>query len=285
MKRVILSLVALIVMVGVGRVVRADSAVTINVYPSLAPNADGSPSWNGYVANAQDGLQNGLATVGNPDTDPTAYQVVSNIAANQDLVTSYASWNGVANPTGAFVGELGNRLHFGVVITSATPFDLADVSFDLSSNDTGNTLSYIDNLAGTDFGNGKRVGVYNGPDGTVTYDASNPGSDTDLINTLYYVGAGNAWWPGGSDPDPSNPLLGQQGAIDSTAAWVSANVTEISATYTLTLPDVGSYSGSASVLVTPVPLPAAAGIGFCMLGGFGALFAMRKQLGRKARIA
>jgi hypothetical protein len=40
-----------------------------------------------------------------------------------------------------------------------------------------------------------------------------------------------------------------------------------------------------AVSVVPVPLPAAAGVGFSMLGGFGGLFAFRKRLKRQARIA
>jgi hypothetical protein len=39
------------------------------------------------------------------------------------------------------------------------------------------------------------------------------------------------------------------------------------------------------VQVTPVPLPAAAGVGFGMLAGFGGLFGLRKQLKRRTKIA
>ncbi len=38
-------------------------------------------------------------------------------------------------------------------------------------------------------------------------------------------------------------------------------------------------------LASPVPLPASAGVGFAMLAGFGAMFAARKRLVRKAQTA
>ena len=282
--------IALAAMAGSAAMASPAPPVTITVFPSLAPNAYGSPSWAGYMANAQTGLQNGLSTVGDRNTDPTGYQVVSSIAANQPLVTSYPSWDGVANPTGAFSSEEGNRLHFGVVIESSTAFSLNEITFSLNSNDSGNTFNYDDNLAGTDFSNGKRVGIYYGADGAkggvgvnadVTYNASNPGSDATPINELYYVGAGNAWWPGGGDPDPSNPLLGRQGAIDASAAWVSAHVTDISATYTLTT-QAGAFSGFADVAVTPVPLPSAAWSGLALLAGLGLASGIKRVRYQKA---
>jgi hypothetical protein len=44
-------------------------------------------------------------------------------------------------------------------------------------------------------------------------------------------------------------------------------------------------NGTGHDTAAPVPLPAAAGVGFSMLGGFGGLFAFRKRLNRRARIA
>lgn len=49
-----------------------------------------------------------------------------------------------------------------------------------------------------------------------------------------------------------------------------------------------SFTGNYTVSnpnVTAVPLPAAAGVGFSMLGGFGMLAGLRKRFGRKSRIA
>jgi hypothetical protein len=48
---------------------------------------------------------------------------------------------------------------------------------------------------------------------------------------------------------------------------------------------LGNYSGGFASELVPVPLPAAAGVGFSMLGGFGFLAAFRKRLSRRARIA
>jgi hypothetical protein len=52
-------------------------------------------------------------------------------------------------------------------------------------------------------------------------------------------------------------------------------------TFTRTNGDIVNLNLGAS----PVPLPASAGVGFSMLAGFGVIFAFRKKLSRKARIA
>ena len=268
--------------------------VSIVVSPSVAPNFYGSPSWSGYQTNAMTGLQTNTNVVGNRATNPTGYiGGLTSINPSGIEVTSFPSWDGVANPSGAFASELGNRLHFGVTITSAKPFDLAEVSFSIASNDAGNSLGYVDNLVGTNFGSGSRIGINYGADGIlgtgddIIYNASNPGSDTSKINVLYYVGAGNAEWPGVSDPDPSNPLLGRQGSINAMNAYILGNITAVTGTYTLTYPPGIAYSGSASVSIvgtTPVPLPASVWSGFSIMLVVGA-YTLAKRSARRPTTA
>ena len=117
----------------------AQGTITINQYASPAPNFYGSPSWAGYQANTMNSLVNNLGDIGNPATDPTAYQQLgASFTPGMIEVTSFPSWMGQANPTGAFANELGNRLHWGVTISDAGgTFTLAGVSFAFKSNDTG----------------------------------------------------------------------------------------------------------------------------------------------------
>jgi len=229
-------------------VARADT-ISIDQYFSSAPNVFGSPSWSGYLGNAMASLQTAPgSSMGTPGT-PSYYTTLgSTFTAADIMVTSFPSWQGVANPPPPFSGEYGNRLHAGVVITDiGGTFSLSDVSFAMHSGDAignfldpsscasgiGGSLCWENNLAGTTF-NGTRIGINFGVDGIagtaddVLCDISQPCTDSTALNELFYVGDGNAEWPGGNDPDPSNPLLGRQGAIDGmrnlidgTMPWIS----------------------------------------------------------------
>src|SRR5262245_15416952 len=111
--------------------------ITIEIFPSIAPNAFGSPSFSGYAANAQTGLQSGVTSVGNPAL-PTFYSTVSQITASQIVVTNFPSWLGQANPGAAFgaafASELGSRLHFGLHVNgNGTQFSLSQLSFAMHS--------------------------------------------------------------------------------------------------------------------------------------------------------
>lgn len=115
--------------------------ILTEVFPSVAPNAFGSPSYSGYVSNAIHAILNGLPAYGNPN-DPTYYQQQSTIAPNQMIVTGFPSWLGSANPGTvfgpAYANELGNRPLFGVVINAgpgAPSISISELSFAATSND------------------------------------------------------------------------------------------------------------------------------------------------------
>lgn len=251
----------------------AGSSITLDVRPSSAPNAFGSPSWNGYAANALNALQNGLTTLGDRNTDPTGYTAFPNgsfISPGDMMVTSYSSWRGIANQASPFSSELGNRLHFGLHAygDGTQEFTLADVAFNMTSSD--GILDFAGNLAGTFLDGINRIGVNWGPDNApgggddIVYNSGE--DDTVLLDELMYRGIGNAFWPGGGDPDPSNPLLGQQGAIDDVEAYFAQQYPfQFATTYTIL-----TYTGSGNVQVTPTP-------GALALLGLGGLIVGRRR--------
>lgn len=256
----------------------AKAGLVVKQFWSPAPNAYGSPSWGGYVANAQTGIQGGGVNVGDRNTDPTGYEILSTFTPGDMMVTSFTSWRGVAGPLAPFAGEYGNRLHVGASIISDTAFTLADVTFDYQSSD--GSLNYSGDLAGTNFGTGSRVGVWYGANGVlgggddVIYNTSNIGNDSVLINELYYVGVGNAFWPGG---DLTPPSSGTQADIDATAAYILANVSYVTNKYC-----VRDRSCDTSTLYrSDVPEPPSAstfGLGLAGLVGLGLIRRRRSAM-------
>ena len=243
---------------------------TIMVFPSVAPNAYGSPSYPGYVSNAIFALENNLSTNGTPGT-PEYYEQVSSIAPSQVVATGFPSWLGQADPGtvfGApFAGELGNRPLFGVVIDgNGTQFSISQLSFLASSNDPGNMLGfsygaghyqYSSDYVGIIFGG---IGIFGpvGPVGSVgpvglfgpgqaTFVTSGP--DTQLVDEIVGRGSGNA----DAAYCPGCTIAQQQAAIDALAPSF-AGMTTFAGTYTLT--DFGGgvlATGSGSFDVTPEP--------------------------------
>ncbi len=260
--------------------------ITIEVTPSSAPNFFGSPSWAGYLANAMTGLQTGSTSVGSdPMTaDPTGYRGLSDgaeVSPGSLMVTSFPSWYGVADPSAPFASELGNRMHFGLHAfgdgSLGAQFTLASVEFLLAGSDPGDLLAFAGTLAGTTFNGTTRIGVDWGVDriqGTID-DILYTGNESDvtLVDELFYVGVGNAFWPGGGDPDPANPIAGRQGSIDETTDWLLSNAPfEFSGSYTITSTSGMENTGTASVVVVPEPATMA------LIGtGVAAMAARRKR--------
>jgi hypothetical protein len=258
----------------------ASAAITLDVVASSAPNVFGSPSWAGYTANALNSLQNGLGNIGSRATDPTAYEIAGpTIQPGDVMVTSFNSWMGVAGPLASpFNRELGNRIHFGLHAYGSTQFRLQDLTFSMSSSDSGNTLGFAGDFLGFDYNGTTRFGVdwvdgIRGNGNDIVYTS---GNGATLVNELVYVGVGNAFWPGYGDPygpDPANPIGGAQAAMDDTVNYILAN-----APFTIT----GSYSilensGSDSVTVVPEPTTVIAGALLLLPFGMSTLRLLRKQ--------
>jgi hypothetical protein len=253
-------IVVAIVGLALGLSVPAFAQITLQVVPSSAPNAYGSPSWAGYTANALNSLQNNLGNIGSRATDPTAYEMAGPIVQPGDfVVTSFNSWQGVVGPLAApFNSELGNRMHFGLHAygDGTTQFSLSDLTFNITSSDGG--LDNAGDFIGLSYNGTTRFGVNWGADR-----AKGGGDDTIYTSgnglTLVYVGVGNAYTAAAS-PDPYD----MQGII----GYINDN-----APFTIT----GSYSilgdtGSATVTVIPEPSTLA------LLGlGLGGLALIRKR--------
>jgi hypothetical protein len=222
--------------------------ISVEVIPSLAPNAFGSPSWNGYVSNALYALEHGLAAYGDPSL-PTYYSAESNFRNTEPLVTTFNSWMGYADPGSvfgpAFANELGNRMHFGLhVVGNGTRFSISDLSFSSHSSDPGDLLGYSWGAAPWSY-SPARVGVLINPDGSRTYVTTGD----QQVDELMYVGSGNSLWPLADTADPGCTGCStsqQQAAIDAMAA--SPDGYRYTGTYS-----VLGYSGSGTFQVTPEP--------------------------------
>jgi len=250
-------------------------SVLIQVFPSPAPNAFGSPSWNpGYVQNALNALENGLSSVGNPATSPTAYYQVTTETDRNNIVTSFPSWQGFANPGAmfgaAFANELGNRLHFGVhILGNGTQFSLSGLAFDMESTDPGDIFQFVGDFSTpSDVYSSTRIGINYGPDhikGTPDDVRITSGPATQVVDEIVYVGVGNALANGGACTGSN------QATMDCVKAFYdSISPFNITTTYTLKDANGGTLgTGSASVLFpASVPEPATWGL---MLVGFAGL--------------
>jgi len=233
------------------------AGITINVVASSAPNNFGSPSWSGYNLNALNSLENGLGNIGDRNTDPTAYEVAgATINASDLMVSSFNSWRGDSAPTGAFAGEFGNRVHFGLHATGdgVTQFRLNDLGYQISSNDVGNTMAFSGTFAGANFSS-TRFGVDWGADnakggGDDTY--FNSGNGMTLVDEIVYVGVGNAFWPG-DEAEMAAMLATYESGFSMTGEYT-----------------IGAYSGTGTVTTVPAPSAIA-------LLGLGGLVANRRR--------
>jgi hypothetical protein len=227
-------------------------------------------------------LENNLGNIGNRSTDPTAYeQGLTSILPGQILVSGFNSWDGLANPTGAFANEAGKRLMFALhIIDGTNTFRLDNLSYDSNSTDPYNQLNFDGDFLGAGFNN-RRIGINYGADGVkgggddITY--QNGESSALLINELLYSGIGLAQSVYASDPGLTN-----QDKLDYFVASYLSPYTPfvVSEIYTL-WNDAGAIIGTAqdSVIVdTPEP-----GSGLMLLSAGGALLAFRRSRRRSAK--
>ena len=179
----------------------AQAQITIDVTPSLAPNAFGSPNWNGYVSNSVYALMNGLSTYGSAGSPDYYSTIIGPIQARDNIVTGFNSWRGDANPGvtygAAYAGEYGTRVHFGLHIDGhGTQFSIADMSITMSSSDPGNGLGWTF-AAGSYNYSSSYVGVIHDPSGDIFVTS---GPNTQLVDELFARGSGNAYDVYMSDP-------------------------------------------------------------------------------------
>jgi hypothetical protein len=228
--------------------------VSITVYPALAPNRWGSPNWNAWASNAVTAILNGASSYGNPSL-PSYYQQITNpVSVSNNLVTSFPSWMGMADPGNVFgpnfANESGNRLTFGMDIKGGTNLiSISQLSFVMTSTDPGSSLDWSYSpipysYSGLDTGSPSPVylGIIYGPDGQNFYVTNGPPSQ--LVNEIITCGSGNAWWPDGTAADS---LATQQSNIVYCASQISTQAFSFTGTYTL-----GGVSGDAAAVIDPV---------------------------------
>jgi hypothetical protein len=239
---------------------------TVSVFPALAPNFFGSPSWPGWESNAITALQLGQSSLGSP-TSPTYYEQIPNGATIQPfVVTEFPSWMLRANPGTvfgpAFANELGNRLYYNLHIEgNGQEFSLSQLSLVMSSSDPGNNFGVTVPAGTYQYGSGF-VGLNYGPDnieGNSDDIFITSGVNTQLIDELFARGTGNA--PGVMNSDPGAT---DQEKIDLAVASLPLPFT-VTADYTLAASG-GDVFGSAFVVVgvpepTTVALTAAGAVG------------------------
>jgi hypothetical protein len=228
---------------------------TIGVFPSLAPNVFGSPSYPGWENNAITALQLGQSSLGSPAL-PTFYQQIpSGSTIFPWVVTDFNSWKLKANPGTnfgpAFASELGNRLYFNIHITgNGQEFSLSQLSFTATSSDSGNFLGFTVGAGSYNYGSGF-VGLNYGPDnieGTSDDVFITSGPNTQLVDELFARGSGNAPAVLSSDPGAT-----EQEKIDLAVASFPMPFT-FTGEFSLST-DGGPVTGSAFVIVG-VPEPA-----------------------------
>ncbi len=231
--------------------------VTIDVFPTLAPNSYGSPSFAAWTDNAFAALYGGSIVPGDAGT-PSYFSVApATLEATDVFVTSFPSWRGFAEPGTvfgpAFANELGNRLHFAFVADGhGRQFALSQLSFAFGTTDPAHTLdftfaagdyNYSASYVGILFGADNQLG--GGDDFFVT-----SGANTQLVDAVIGRGSGNAWWPVHTVGDG----LSDQEVIDLTAAALLPSLsTRVTATYTLDFGDGDTVAGQAAVTIIPEP--------------------------------
>jgi hypothetical protein len=249
----------------------------ITVTPALAPNQFGSPSYSTWQSNALTALELGQSTYGDP-LSPTYYSAApTDLTVDQNVVTDFSSWMGVADPSGAFAGEYGNRLSFGVDIKGdGSLISISDLGFSAVSTDPSDSLGFGFGTGSYNYSAayvGIIYGIGGGPDTFIT-----SGPSTQEVNEIVGRGSGNAWEALLSDPTDF-PGATPQAVINNVASDydLGSGPFDFTGTYTL-----GTDSGSATV-VFQTPDQASALTLFA--ASLGLIFLFQISIGRRPALA
>lgn len=235
----------------------ASAGIILEITPSIGPNGFTNAnlvSPGGYLDNAVKALMASAATFG-PIGTPDYYKKLIGAVKPTDVVTTngsptFTSWLGVASPAVPFNNEYGNQLYYGLhaLGTAGTRFSLNQLVF--TNNFFGNSAPPY-GFAGGTFGI-DLVGRQN----ATFFNAGNPGTDTTLVDELWFGGLGDSF--------VFSSACGFS-CIDGYARTLPFNFA--TGTYTLA-------GTSATAIVNVVPEPAT--MSLCALGIAGLLFVRRK---------
>ena len=219
-----------------------------------------------------------MSTWASREDTAAAYERVSGPIAPEEIIhTDFNSWRGKADPNPEFVapflGEYGNRVHFGVHIVGSGDWDFAleDMTWELDSNDAGGFFDQSNTFAGssysaTRFGiNYGADGVAGGPDDMII----NKGPADQRVHELIYVGVGDGFYseePGLEGQDDINQTLAD--IMASCAGDKGPCLVDLTATYTLPDHDGNLVASSGMVQIEIVPEPSTALMGLIGLLGF-----------------
>jgi len=205
-----------------------------------------------YEVNAEFALQNGLTTNGTVGTPGYYAASTGPIPAAAFITTTFNSWLGQVPPTGNYINEFGNAVYIGLSATASSAFDLQQVSFSgLGQSDTLTGVSFSDHTVGICLATDPLCSSAT----NVIYNASNPGSDTSLVDEVWTSGL--YFYTVISDPS----------ALPSTTAAFE----DFTGTVSYTVPNAGT--GDATVASLPEPGTLAL-LGF----GLGGILLYRRRL-------
>jgi len=249
--------------------VSSANAATIDVTPWVAPNVFGSPSYAAAEANAIYALYHNLNSYG--AAGPTQFNAQSNVTSAEVIVTGFNSWRGVAAPGAPFQNELGNRMHFGLLINGdGTQFSISQLSFAATSTDPFNALAFSRAPGAYQYGAGFQ-GILKGQDGVLfTGDDIfvTSGANTQLVDGLVGRGSGNSF----AAYCPGCTVAQQQAEIDAAAAYPGSAFTFTGAYFLV------DSTGSGTFAVSAVPEPST---WVMMIMGFAGLGFLAHRRARK----
>lgn len=204
----------------------AVAQVTVTAAGSLGPSFDG-PSFTHWLEHANQALEIGAHTVGNPATDPTAF-VRGTIFTRSEIMNTeqlgFNAWHGNADPVGAFMDELNNELEVQArFLGNGTKIRASNIQF--GWHDANGNFGFEGFFSPGFRYRPWRKGIDYGQDGMrgtaddIIYDAGQPAETlVDEIETnidLYYLA-------GADTPAPPFGLTHQQ-QIDWSADFAAAN--------------------------------------------------------------
>ena len=140
-------------------------------------------------------VEGDYSNMGNPASDPGAFVVDNTVAPREYMVSINNSWRGKSNPTGAFAGQHGNRMHFVLHVkgNGTVRFKYEDITWQYYGGDApwgstrriGSPAEEVDCTHGWgyDWGNDR---VKGGTDDTKVCNTGN----TTLVDELFYAGPG-----------------------------------------------------------------------------------------------